>query len=299
MAHAMSLRAPHLLPVFAALAGVACLSLMDAFMKSAALAIGAYSAATLRYALGFAMATPVWLAAGGRWPGRTALRFHVIRGFVTAFMSLTFFYALTKLPIAEAIAISFFAPIISLYLAALILKESVRREAIWAALLGLAGTLVIVGGRIGRERMTEDAAWGLAAIGFSALLYAYNLVLGRQQAQVAGPLEISAFHSGVGGLVLALGAPFFLSLPAAPVWTDLACAALLTVVGAAALAWAYAREEAQVLVPMEYSGFIWASIFGWLFFREAVPPTTIAGVALIVTGCWIATRRKRPEQALV
>lgn len=285
----------HLMPVFAALAGVACLSLMDAFMKGAALAIGAYSAAVLRYGIGFAIAAPVWLAAGGRWPARKPLHFHLIRGVISAFMALTFFYALTKLPIAETIAISFFAPILSLYLAALLLKERIRREAIWAALLGLAGTLVIVGGRIGRERMTEDAALGLAAITFSALLYAYNLVLGRQQALVAKPLEIATFHSGIGGLVLAFGAPWFLVLPDAAVTGDLAAAALLTVVGAAALAWGYAREEAQVLVPMEYSGFLWASLFGWLFFREAVPLTTISGVLLIVAGCWIATRRKRPE----
>ncbi|MEO1921466.1 MAG: EamA family transporter [Sphingomonadales bacterium CG12_big_fil_rev_8_21_14_0_65_65_10] len=283
------------MPVLAALAGVACLSLMDAFMKGAALAIGAYSAAVLRYGIGFAVAAPVWLAAGGRWPAREPLRFHLIRGVISAFMALTFFYALTKLPIAETIAISFFAPILSLYLAALLLKEQIRREAIWAALLGLAGTLVIVGGRIGRERMTEDAALGLAAITFSALLYAYNLVLGRQQALVAKPLEIATFHSGIGGLVLAFGAPWFLVLPDAAVTGDLAAAALLTVVGAAALAWGYAREEAQVLVPMEYSGFLWASLFGWLFFREAVPLTTISGVLLIVAGCWIATRRKRPE----
>lgn len=295
----MSDRDLRLLPIFAALAGVACLSLMDAFMKGAALAIGAYSAAVLRYGIGFAIAAPVWLAAGGRWPARAPLRFHLIRGFVSAFMALSFFYALTKLPIAETIAISFFAPILSLYLAALLLKERIRREAIWAALLGLAGTLVIVGGRIGRERMTEDAALGLAAITFSALLYAYNLVLGRQQALVAKPLEIATFHSGVGGLVLALGAPWFLILPDAAVWGDLAAAALLTVIGAAALAWGYAREEAQVLVPMEYSGFLWASLFGWMFFREAVPLTTIGGVLLIVAGCWIATRRKRPEQSAV
>jgi S-adenosylmethionine uptake transporter len=295
----MSDRDLRLLPIFAALAGVACLSLMDAFMKGAALAIGAYSAAVLRYGIGFAIAAPVWLAAGGRWPARAPLRFHLIRGFVSTFMALSFFYALTKLPIAETIAISFFAPILSLYLAALLLKERIRREAIWAALLGLAGTLVIVGGRIGRERMTEDAALGLAAITFSALLYAYNLVLGRQQALVAKPLEIATFHSGVGGLVLALGAPWFLILPDAAVWGDLAAAALLTVIGAAALAWGYAREEAQVLVPMEYSGFLWASLFGWMFFREAVPLTTIGGVLLIVAGCWIATRRKRPEQSAV
>jgi drug/metabolite transporter (DMT)-like permease len=58
------------------------------------------------------------------------------------------------------------------------------------------------------------------------------------------------------------------------------------------LSWAYARAQAQVLVTVEYTAFIWASIFGWLFFREAVTLTTIIGTALIVTGCIIAARHK-------
>ena len=49
---------------------------------------------------------------------------------------------------------------------------------------------------------------------------------------------------------------------------DLTAAAVLTVAGAMAFAWAYARAEAQVLVPLEYSGFLWASLFGWIFFTE-------------------------------
>ena len=61
------------------------------------------------------------------------------------------------------------------------------------------------------------------------------------------------------------------------------------------LGWAYARAEAQVLVPIEYSGFIWAALFGWLYFGERVTAPTVAGTVLIVAGCWMATRR-RPEQ---
>ena len=278
-------------PILAALAGVAALALMDAFMKGASLAIGAYSAALLRSALGLCLIAPVWLAAGGGWPGRQALRLHLVRGVVSAFMALSFFFALTRLPIAETIAISFFAPILSLYLAAIILKERIRRSAIAAGLFGLAGTLVIVGGRIGRETLNDGAAAGLAAILFSALLYAYNLILARQQAQTAGPLEIASFHSGVGAAVLALGAPWLLALPDGETFLAIGAASLLTVCGAAVLGWAYAREEAQVLVPMEYSGFLWAALFGWLFFAETVTPTVLAGTALIVIGCAIATRR--------
>ena len=59
------------------------------------------------------------------------------------------------------------------------------------------------------------------------------------------------------------------------------------------LAWAYARAEAQVLVPLEYSGFLWASLFGWLFFTEPLTMPTTIGTAIIITSCWVATRKRR------
>lgn len=286
-----------LLPILATFAGVAMLSLMDAFMKDASLATGAYSAALLRAAFSFALIAPVWLMLGGRWPGRAALRLHLTRGTVSALMGLTFFYSLTKLPIAEAIAISFIAPLIALYLAAILLGEQIRREAILAAVLGLAGTLVIIGGRLGRERMSEDAALGLVAILFSALLYAYNFILIRQQSQLAKPAEIATFHGGVSALVLGVAAPWLLHWPTAGALADIGVSAVLTVGGAMALAWAYARAEAQALVPIEYSGFLWAALFGWWFFGEAVTMTTAGGTALIVWGCWLAARRRPlPDQ---
>ncbi|MXP29536.1 EamA family transporter [Porphyrobacter algicida] len=287
------------LPILAALFGIACLSLMDAFMKGASLAIGAYSAAWLRSTMGAALATPLWLLRGGRWPHRPVLELHVQRGVVSTFMAITFFYALTKLAIAEAIAISFVAPILALYLAHTLLGESIHRAAILAAILGLAGTLVIVGGKISRSTFDNDTMLGLAAILTSAALYAYNFILIRRQSQAAGPLEIAAFHSGVSAMVLGIAAPFLFTAPAIGNLWGIACAAALTVIGAIAIAWAYAREEAQALVPMEYSGFLWASLFGWLFFREKLAVTTIIGAGLIVLGCWIAARRKRTEQAAI
>lgn len=285
--------------MLAALLGVAVLSLMDALMKGAALAVGAYSAALLRSLLGVLLVAPLWWWRGGRWPQRDVLRVHLLRGAIASIMGLTFFYALTKLPLAETIAISFIAPVISLYLAAIFLKEEIRREAIIAAVLGLVGTVVIVSGRFGPNSMDDDALLGLGAILFSALLYAFNLVIARHQAQLAQPLEISAFHSGVGALVLGLASPWLLQVPDADALVLIAGSSILTVVGSIALAWAYARAEAQVLVPMEYSGFLWASLLGWLFFREGVTTTTFVGTALIVFGCWLAARQKEPEQVAI
>ncbi|WP_435418625.1 DMT family transporter [Parerythrobacter aurantius] len=287
-----------LLPLLLTFAGVGLLSLMDALMKGAALAIGAYSAAWLRSAGGLAIIAPVWLGTGGRWPTGRTLRLHLLRGTVSAFMALTFFFALTKLPVAEAIALSFIAPLIALYLAAVLLGEEIRRKAILASILGFVGTLVIVAGKVGTGHVTDDLWLGLSSLLVSTLLYAWNFILIRQQSQLAGPTEVATFHSGVSAVLLGLAAPWLLVLPDSEAAVRIGLSALLTVAAAMALAWAYARAEAQALVPIEYSGFLWAALFGWVFFREQLTVPTLAGTALIVVGCWIATRAPTEQSTI-
>ncbi len=267
-------------------------------MKGAALAVGAYSASVLRSGIATAIIAPVWFGSGARWPARKVMKLHILRGTVSGFMALSFFYALTKLPIAEAIAISFIAPLIALYLAAILLDEKIRHEAIMASMLGLIGTIVIVGGRLGLAEYDIETLKGIAAITFSALLYAFNFIVIRWQSQAAGPVEVTVFHSGVACAVLLIFAPWLFELPGTEVFFDIAIAAMLTLGGSLVIAWAYARAETQALVPMEYTGFLWAALFGWLFFDERVTLTTLAGTVLIVIGCWIAAR-KRPELGTV
>lgn len=287
-----------LLPYLATLLAIALLTLMDGFMKAASLAIGAYSTLLVRGAMGFALAGGMWTVSGNmRWPVSAALKLHVVRGVVGAFTALTFFSALVHLPLAEAIALSFISPLIALGLAALVLKEKVGGKAIAAALLGMAGVVVIVSGRISAASLSKEVATGIALVLVSALLYAWNLILQRQQAQVAGPLEIATFQGAMLTLVLLPAAPVFLDLPAThDTWLAIGAAAMLSTLGLLLLAWAYARAEAQALVPVEYSGFAWAALFGWLMFGEAVQLATLAGAVLIVAGCWIAAPRRHSGQ---
>jgi len=56
------------------------------------------------------------------------------------------------------------------------------------------------------------------------------------------------------------------------------------------LAWAYARAEAQALVPIEYTAFPWSALTGWLWFGEAVTAATLGGLALILAGVWVGAR---------
>lgn len=292
-------RSHPLLPFLATLVAVGLLSLMDAVMKHASLATGAYDTLVVRSLMAFAIATPLWLASRKGWPTLSAMKLHAVRGAVISAMSFTFFWGLTRLPLAEAIAISFVAPLLALYLAAALLGERIAGAAIAASIMGLAGVLVIVWGRMDGPETDSDTAWGIAAVLVSALLYAWNLILLRQQAQVAHPTEIATFQTAFAGLIFACFAPWYFEWPDGPALPWIAAAAVMSIGGVLILSWAYARAEAQVLVPLEYSGFLWAVLFGWLFFREEVTVPTLVGAILIVLGCWIAAPRKPPELTAV
>ncbi|WP_226699937.1 DMT family transporter [Qipengyuania gaetbuli] len=285
-------------PVLAATLGIALFAAMDAVMKGGALAIGAYSAFLLRCLMGSLLLAPIWWWRTRVFPRGRVLRIHLVRGTVIAFMGWSFFASLVYLPLAEAIAISFVAPLIALYLARLLLGEVIRPRAVAGTILGLVGVIVIVAGRIGRERLDGDAAFGIALVLVSAVLFAWNLILQRQQALVSSPLEASTFQNGMVTLVLGVGAPFLLVLPDRETVMLLGLAAVLAILAAMLFIWAYARSETQRLVPIEYTGFLWASLFGWLFFAEPIRPLTVAGAVLIVIGCWIATRRRTEQTAL-
>lgn len=281
-----------LLPILAACLGVAFFSCMDAVMKGLSLAIGVYNALLWRSLAGTLMGGAAMLVLRPPWPERHVLRLHLLRGVIVSVMALAFFWGIARLPLAEAIALSFVAPLIALSLAALLLKERIGRGAIIASLLGLAGVAVILSSRLSND-YEPDAFWGAMAILFSAALFAYNIILQRQQAQLASPVEVAFFQNLVILLVLGLPAPFFAALPGPAFLPAILGAAVLAFISLMFLSWAYARAEAQVLIPIEYTAFVWAAILGWLVFSEPVSVTTVTGAALIVTGCIIAARHRQ------
>ena len=277
------------IPFMVAAAGVGTFSLMDAAMKDLALSIGAYNAVMWRNTVGALLMGVLFVGTRQKWPPVYLLKIHLWRSIVVAVMAVSFFWSLTKLPLAEAIGLSFIAPVIALYLAAVMLKETIGKEAIWASLAGLGGVAIIMAGRLSGH-YTMDHIWGAAAVLFSAVVFAYNLILARQQAQVAGPIEIAFFQNLFVALTLGLAAPWFLQpigMSDAPM---VGASAALAVISLLLLSWAYARAEAQILIPVEYTGFVWAAFFGWLFFAEPVRPQVWAGAAVILAACLWAGR---------
>jgi S-adenosylmethionine uptake transporter len=279
----------------AALGAVAVLSVMDALMKHLVLAIGIVAVSVWRAAANLLLSGALYLPRRLPWPDARTLRVHLARGAIVTVMAALFFWGIGRVPLAQAIALTFIAPLIAMLLAALTLDERIGRNSIAGALAAFAGVIVIVLGQA-RTEVASDVLLGIAAILGSALCYAVNIVLMRRQALAARPLEINFFQSAT-VMVLWLVA---LPLAGVPAWPEgqslwVVIAALMSTSGTLLFAWAYARGPASYLAVTEYSGFVWAAALGWLVFHERVSLFTLAGAVLIVGGCLVAARNKVPE----
>src|SRR5690348_12836011 len=105
--------APRQQPILAfvvALASVGVLSIMDAVMKALVLAIGLYATMVWRSLAGLIMSAILYLPGRKAWPSRQVIRLHVARGAVVTVMGLLFFFGLGRIPMAQAIALTFIAP---------------------------------------------------------------------------------------------------------------------------------------------------------------------------------------------
>ena len=286
---------PPLIAFFVGVLGIATFSGMDAVMKGLVIAIGTIATMFWRNVIGIGLSSALYLPRRKSWPAPATLRIHLARGLLSTGMGFLFFWGLGRVPLAQAIALAFIAPLIALYLASLILKEEIGGKTIAGSAVAFAGVIVIFIGQA-RADLGREALAGSFAILLSAGLYALNIIIMRRQALVADPLEISFFQSLIVSLSLLALLPFTgIAVPPSEQWPWLAFAAMLAVSSTLLLSWAYARAEASYLAATEYTAFLWAMLFGWLFFDESVSSYTLAGAALIVAGCIFAARR--PEEA--
>ncbi len=261
-------------------------------MKWVSIAIGAYEAMLWRSIFGLVLSGTLFVLRRQTWPSRDRFVLHLKRSGAAGISILLFFWGLVRVPMAEGVALTFLSPIIALLLAAPMLGEKISRAAIGACALAFAGVIVIMIGKAG-EGGGREAFHGAVAIVVASLFYAYSLVLLRRSALLAGAIEITFFTNLIFTGLYMIGAPFgatWLPLQYVPL---IGFAAGLAILSSLLLAWAYARAEAQRLIPVEFTAFIWAGILGAIVFGERVLPLTIAGASMIIGGCAIAARGRQ------
>lgn len=281
------------LPLLAAAAAAAFFIGMDAVVKLLGARFDALQLTFLRFASGCLFALPLWLLFRPPLPRRANWPTHGLRCLLLLLALLGWFHALTLLPLVQAVAVGYTAPIFISLLAMLALRERPSRW-IWLALLmGAAGVAVSLWPELaaapsdGRSARIE----GLLAAAVSALSYSGVVVLARHQAQQDALWSIVLVQNLLPTMLLA---PFmvwrWLPMPAADGGPVLLIG-LLATLGLISITWAFTHIEASRAAPLEYTGFIWAALLGYGLFGEVPTAWTLGSAALIVGGCLLLIRR--------
>lgn len=266
-------------------AGVAVLCMMDACIKHLVAANDTLVVTLGRYVFATLFAALIWLRAGSPTLTADMWRIHSIRGVVIALSATCFFWSLKVLPLAEAVTISFIAPLLIPFFARALLGEKIRPRNFLAGLAGFGGVLISA---LGGGPNAGDPALrlaGVSAVLGAAVAYALSLTLLRGRADKDGPEIVGLFAALVPGLIVA-GPAFALgSAPPLSTLPVFIAMGLFGAVGMYLLAKAYAAAEAQILAPLEYTALIWAALFGYALFNETPHPATLAGAAIIIAAC--------------
>jgi len=188
-----------------------------------------------------------------------------------------FFGAVKFVPVADAVSITFVAPLVVVFLAWPILGERITLPRLVAVILGFLGVLVII--RPG----SSVFQWASIMILGSAVCYSIYQIYMRRVAGVDHPGTSVFYGALVGTIIMSIAVPFVWKTPAT--WQDITMMSSLGVIGALGhffLAKALTYAPANFIVPFNYTQMIGSVIVGYWMFAEVPDAYTWAGTALIV-----------------
>lgn len=220
------------------------------------------------------------------------------RGMLSVCGMFTNFSALTRLPLADATAISFASPLITVALAAVVLKERVRVYRWTAVVVGFGGVIVMLIPHFD-VRHYAGIAGAAAAVGSllaiaSAICNAGTVIQTRRLTQSETTSSIVFYFSLICAIAGALTLPFDWYTPTG---AELAGLISLGVLGGLAhilLTESYRHAAASVVAPFDYSSMLWALLLGYWMFGELPSALVYLGASIVAgAGLFVIWRERQ------
>lgn len=244
---------------------------------------------------------------------------HLLRGLMIVTANMTFFAALAVLPLAEATALFFAAPLMITLLSIPMLGEKVGPLRIGAVIVGFVGVIIMTRPWEGTEMRTVSIIIYLLPV-IAALTYAINQVLTRKLG-VTSKASALAVYIQMTFIVVSLGfwtvagdgrfaeglsnesLVFLLRAWVWPegrdIWLFLGLGFNAAIIGYS-LSAAYRSADAATVAPFEYLGLPLAILWGWLIWADLPTPVVMVGIALILgSGLFVFLREHQQNRRLV
>jgi len=207
--------------------------------------------------------------------------------------TLFFFSAVKYVPVAEAISVTFVAPLAVVLLAWPLLGERITLFRLAAVIVGFGGVLVVI--RPG----SAVFQWASVLLLGSAICYAIYQILIRRLAGIDAPATSIFYSVLLGAILMSLWLPLVWKTPVA--WTEWALLCSLGVFGALGhycVAKAMTYASANFVAPFNYTQMIGSVIVGYLMFAEVPDFYTWLGTAVIVgAGLMVSWQGRKPQKS--
>ena len=214
----------------------------------------------------------------------------VLRAGCLAVVSVLMGLALQRIPVAEATAINFLAPMLVVLAARPLLGERIGVVGWVAAIAGFGGVLLVA--RPGTGLNLAGIGFALSAVGANVGYQLLSRVLATSERTIA----LLFYTALVGAIVFGLALPWFWGGPAPGVRVVLLFVSLGVYGGLGHFLFtaAYRHAPASMLAPMSYLQLLWAGLLGWLVFGHVPDALSLCGMAVIAgSGLAIAVKSRR------
>lgn len=289
-AHAASLPAPVMAAIWMVGSGVFFTGLSGT-IRHLGQEMHPFEVAFFRNLFGLAFMLP-WLVSAGLAGLRTRrIGLYLLRCVLGLGSMLCWFTALAWMPIAQAVALSFTAPIFATILAAVFLKETVRLRRWSATTAGLVGVMVIL--------WPQLAAPGGATLSGGALLAILSTILSVVVSLIVKRLSATESANAIVTYMVLIMTPMSLvpallhwTWPPVHTWFWLVAMGGLGSLGHLCYVRAFAMADASAVMPYDYTRLLFAAVIGWAAFGELPTTYTWAGAAIIVASAIYIARRE-------
>ena len=210
---------------------------------------------------------------------------HAARALAGLISLSLFFYAYTRMPLANVIAISFAAPLLVTALSVPLLGERVGRRRWTAMSIGFIGVIIMV--KPDAEMFDEIAILALSATVFYALV----IVSIRKLSRTETPIAIVFYYAATSTLVAGAVMPFVWVMPDAEGWVLLILVGVIGGVAQFAMTNAFRLADVSIIAPFDYMHIIWAALLGFFIWGEVPGNTIWIGVPIVMaSGIYILFR---------
>ena len=219
------------------------------------------------------------------------------RGLLSVCGMFSNFASLVRRPLADVTAISFASPLITVALAAVILKERVRVYRWSAVVVGFAGVIVMLipnfgVGHYAAIGATTATVGSLLAVG-SCICNAGTVIQTRRLTQSETTSSIVFYFSLVCTIAGALTLPFDWYTPTAAELFELIMLGILGGLAHILLTESYRHAPASAVAPFDYSSMLWALLLGYWLFGELPEALVYVGASIVAAAGLFVIWRER------